>query len=76
MTPSPKTPDETYELLEWRAATTGTQSSLGQFIYALETDALPVRLEECEMTARDAKGQQLSGSMRFSFIRLKEGARR
>lgn len=76
LSPQPRSPDDDYDLLEWRAATTGTQSSLGQFIYALETDALPVRLDECELTARDAKGQQLTGALRFSFIRLKEGARR
>lgn len=64
-------PQEDYDLYEFRASTTGTQSSLGKFIYQLETDKLPVKLEECELTARDNKGQQLTGALRFSFIRLK-----
>jgi hypothetical protein len=58
-------------LYEFRASTTGTQSSLGKFIYQLETDKLPVKLEDCELTARDKTGQQLTGALRFSFIRLK-----
>ena len=75
LSPQWKTSDEGYDLLEFRASATGTQAQIGQFIYALETDALPVRLDECELSARDAKGQQLSGALRFSFIRLKEGGK-
>jgi hypothetical protein len=74
LSPQWRSLDEGYDLLEFRASTTGSQAQLGQFIYSLETDALPVRLDECELTARDAKGQQLTGALRFSFIRLKEGA--
>jgi hypothetical protein len=71
LSPQWRTQDEDFDLFEFRASATGTQSSLGQFIYGLETDSLPVKLEECDLTARDAKGQQLSGALRFSFIRLK-----
>jgi hypothetical protein len=71
LSPQWRTQDDDFDLFEFRASATGTQSSLGQFIYALETDPLPVKLEECDLTARDAKGQQLTGALRFSFIRLK-----
>lgn len=71
LSPQWRTQEDDFDLFEFRASATGTQSSLGQFIYALETDPLPVKLEECDFTARDAKGQQLTGAMRFSFIRLK-----
>ena len=71
LSPQWRTQDDDFDLFEFRASATGTQSSLGQFIYGLETDSLPVKLEECDLTARDAKGQQLTGALRFSFIRLK-----
>jgi hypothetical protein len=74
LSPQWRTQEEDFDLFEFRASTTGTQSSLGQFIYCLETDNLPVKLEECDLTARDAKGQQLTGALRFSFIRLKVNA--
>lgn len=74
LSPQWRTQDEDFDLFEFRASATGTQSSLGQFIYNLETDPLPVKLEECDLATRDAKGQQISGTMRFSFIRLKGGS--
>ncbi len=70
MTPQWRPRDEGSEKLEFRATATGDQASLGRLIYEIETDALPVRVEECELTARDAKGKQLTLAMRFSFIRL------
>lgn len=73
LTPSWRTSDDEFDLYEVRAAITGTQASLGRFVYELEVDPLPVRLEDCEWTARDAKGQQLNGALRFTFIRLKTG---
>lgn len=71
ITPTWRTSDDEYDLYEVRAAVTGTQVSIGRFVYEMETDPLPVRLEDCEWTARDAKGQQLNGALRFTFIRLK-----
>jgi hypothetical protein len=71
LSPQWRTQDEDFDLYEFRASTAGTQAALGRFIYNLETDGLPVKLEECDLTSRDPKGQQLSGGMRFSFIRLK-----
>jgi len=65
--------DDAHDLYEFRALVNGTQASIGRFVYELETDPLPVRMEDCELTARDAKGQQLSATLRFSFVRLREG---
>ncbi len=59
-----------YDENECRVTATGDQKTLGQFLYELETDALPVNLEECEIATRDAKGQQLTLTARFSFARL------
>ena len=65
--------DEGYQTLECRIAATGSQAALGRFIYEMESDAgLPVNLEECELTTRDARGAQLSLTARITFLRLKE----
>jgi len=66
---------EGYDTFECRATATGDQASLAHLIYEVETDPLPARLESCEFTTRDAKGQQLNLTMTFSFIRLTELAK-
>jgi hypothetical protein len=65
-----QTHDEGYETIECRVSANGDQASLGKFIYALEIDPVPVNLEECELTTRDAHGRQLGMTARFTFMRL------
>ena len=67
-----QTHDEGYETLECRVAANGDQTSLGKFIYCLETDPVPVNLEECELTSRDTRGTQLGLTARLTFMRLAE----
>ncbi|MHA3774411.1 hypothetical protein ACXR0O_23030 [Verrucomicrobiota bacterium sgz303538] len=74
LTPQWKNHDEGFDTLECRGAVSGDQGAIGRLMYELESDRLPARLEECEITARDAKGQQLTVAMRFSFIRLNDKA--
>jgi hypothetical protein len=62
--------DEGYDTLEVRATANGEQSTLGRLLYELETDPLPARVHELELSARDAQGKQLAMSLRFSFVRL------
>ena len=62
--------DEGYDAFECRAAGTGDQVSIGHFLFDLGTDALPCNLEECEISTRDAHGQQLTMTARFSFARV------
>ena len=64
------------EMFECRASATGDQATLGRLLYEIETDPLPAHVEECELAARDAKGQQLTLTMRFSFVRLVEGGKK
>lgn len=64
--------EEGFDTFECRASTAGDQAALGRLLYEIETDPLPVRLEECEISARDAKGKQLTLTARFTFLRLKE----
>jgi hypothetical protein len=65
-----ETHDEGYETIECRVALNGTQPAVGKFIYALEVDPMPVNLEECELSSRDARGAELSVTARFTFMRL------
>jgi hypothetical protein len=62
--------DGSYDTFEWRASAVGEQGSLGRLIYEIESDPLPVRIEECEVTTRDAQGKQLAFSVRFSAVRI------
>lgn len=55
---------------ECRVTATGDETTLGRFLYELETDAIPVNLEECEIATRNAKGTELTLTARFSFARL------
>ena len=63
-----------YDTYECRASVAGSLPNLSRFIYELECDPAPVNLEECEIATRDAHGQQLTMSARFSFIHLGSGA--
>ena len=62
--------DNGFDDFEYRATVTGTETSIGQFLYAMETDPIPVNLQECEIAARDPKGEGLTLTARFSFARL------
>jgi hypothetical protein len=70
LTPQWRAHDEGYDTFECRATATGTQDSLGRLLYEIESDALPMRIEECELSTRDNKGQQLALSVRFSAVRI------
>jgi hypothetical protein len=70
LTPQWRNHDEGYDTFECRATATGTQDSLGRLLYEIESDALPMRIEECELSTRDNKGQQLALSVRFSAVRI------
>ncbi len=76
LTPNWRSHDEDgYDTFECRIAATGDQAAMGRFMYELEVDPLPARIEECEMITKDPKGTQLNMSMRFSFVRINEARR-
>jgi hypothetical protein len=70
LTPLWRSHEPGYDTLECRATATGSQAALGRFLYELETDPLAVRLESCEITTRDDKGQQLTLNARFTALQL------
>jgi Type II secretion system (T2SS), protein M subtype b len=70
LTPQWRSHEEGYDAFECRATATGSQDALGRLLYEIESDALPMRIEECEVSTRDNKGQQLALSVRFSAVRI------
>ena len=62
--------DNGYDDFEYRATVTGTEATVGRFLYEMETDLIPVNLQECEIASRDPKGEGLTLTARFSFARL------
>jgi Tfp pilus assembly protein PilO len=70
LTPEWQNHDEGYQTFECRAAATGSQAQLGRFIYEMETDKVPVNLEEFEISSREERGALLTMTARFSFLRL------
>ena len=75
LTPQWRTHEEGYDTLEFRGAANGDQAALARLLYEIEIDPLPARVAECELSARDAKGQQLAMTVKFSFVRLSENGR-
>ena len=63
-----------YDDFEFRATIKGNETSIGQFLYLMETDPIPVNLHECEIASRDPKGEVLTLTARFSFARLSADA--
>jgi hypothetical protein len=76
LTPAWRSHEEGYDTFECRATATGSQEALGRMLYEIESDALPMRVEECELSTRDAKGQQLALSVRFSAVRINDSRRK
>lgn len=70
LTPQWQNHDQGYKTLEMRAHLTGDQLSLCQFLYEMETDSLPIRLEDCSFNAHDDQGQELSLTVRFTALQL------
>lgn len=58
--------------LEVRLSAKGDMESIARFLHRLETDSLPVKLEDVELRPRDEKGQEMTLDARFSGIVLPE----
>ena len=62
--------DGGYRTLEVRANATAPVASVTRLLYALDTDPMAVRLEECEIDAHDDHGAQVDLRLRFSGLQL------
>ena len=54
--------------VEFRVTANGSLDAIRSFLYALETDPMPLRVEDIEVTTRDPKGAALTLSMRFTGL--------
>ena len=61
-----------YNTLECRADANGDMTTLTGFLYNLEQDTLPLRVEDMQLSAHDNLGQELSLSVRFTGLALIE----
>ena len=70
LNPQWRTYEEGYATLECRANASGDQAGIARFLYEMERDPLPIRLESCEISANDKEGRRLSMALRFTAVRL------
>jgi len=56
--------------LECRADGFGSIEAVSRFLYEIEKDNLPLRVESVEITARDNNGQQLALALQVSGLLL------
>lgn len=74
-TPQRRRASEDHTALEYRADGFGDLQAISQFIYGLERDPLPLRVEDLQITSRDDLGQQLTIQVRFSGLLLEDNSR-
>ena len=56
--------------LEFRLSASGDMGSVSRFLYELERDPLALRLEDVEISVRDARGRELELTARFTGLIL------
>lgn len=64
--------DESYQTIECRVDASGTVGTLARFLYNLEQDAMALRIDSVEVTARDKDGQNLSLGLQISGLVLND----
>ncbi|MBN1676049.1 MAG: hypothetical protein JXR37_33705 [Kiritimatiellae bacterium] len=70
LTPQWRQHEDGYQTLECRATAEGDLQSITRFLHALERAPMSVRLEGCELTAKDQRGERLVLNARLSALRL------
>ena len=68
--PQLKRASDEYLTLEFRADAFGSLQALTRFLYEVEKDTLPLKVESMEITSRDNEGQQLSLGLQVSGLLL------
>ena len=64
--------EDEFRMVEFRATAQGSMASITRFLYELECDPLPLRVEEIEISARDDSGNKLTLDVRFTGLLLTE----
>lgn len=61
---------EDYTELECQADAMGNMQSLARFVYAMEKDPLPLKVDDVTIASKDNEGQQLTLHVRFTALQL------
>jgi len=70
VSPQWKHDTDDYMTLECRLEATGDLNSVARFLYNIEQDPMALRLQNVEISSRDAEGQQLALGMQVSALVL------
>lgn len=62
--------DERYETYSLRMAVNGSLEECIKFIHLIESDPLPIRIEELELAARDKNGQEIGLTLHLTGLKL------
>jgi len=68
--------DPAYKTLECRIDAAGPLDRLAQFLYAMETDTMALRVQSIEMTAKDANGSTIGLGVQISALVLTPEAKK
>jgi Tfp pilus assembly protein PilO len=68
---TPKSDAEEYNSLDCRVEATGALPNLTKFLYAAESSPLALKLDDVEISARDATGLQFTLGVAMNGLRLK-----
>ena len=63
--------DENYLNLECRAEGFGSMETVARFLYEVESDSLPIKIESVEIAARDPQGRVLTLGLQVSGLVLR-----
>lgn len=62
--------DPTYKTLDCRVDASGSLDRLSQFLYAMETDKMALRVQSIELTSKDATGSNIGLGIQVSALVL------
>ncbi len=63
-------PDEEYATIECALDASGTLETISRFLYQVEKEPLPVRVEDLKITAKDNDGRELLVGLRVSGLMI------
>lgn len=67
--------EESCKKLEIRVSAIGTMESVSRFLYEVEVDAQPIKVEDVELSTKDDKSTTLNCDIRLTRLVLEEGKR-
>ena len=64
--------DDRYQTYDVRLVAEGTMREVVEFVHAIESDALPLKIEQLELASREKTGQLISVSVHFTGLQIGE----